>query len=113
MSLDFYLETPTCPTCGHSAEVFDADITSNLGAMAREAGIYEALWHPNEHGYTTAKELIEPLRKGLDQLLGNPEYFKSFDAPNGWGLYEHFVPFVQRCLAACQEHPTAVVRTST
>ena len=40
MSLDIDL----IETSPHS--VFDANITHNLGKMAGEAGIYEALWHP-------------------------------------------------------------------
>ena len=39
-------------------------------------------------------------------------YYSTFDSPNGWGLYEHFVPFVAKYLAACIANPTATVRAS-
>lgn len=59
-----------------------------------------------------AGDLIEPLRKGLADLRARPEHFKTFDSPNGWGLYEHFVPWVEKYLAACEENPHALVEVS-
>jgi hypothetical protein len=78
--------------------VYDANITHNLGAMAAEAGIYQALWRPEELEITKANELIDPLEKGLKDLKEKPEYYEKFNSPNGWGLYEHFVPFVEKYL---------------
>lgn len=99
MSLDVTLYEP----------VYKANITHNLGKMAAEAGIYQALWRPEEEGYYTASDLIEPLTKGLALLTSEPERFKAFNAPNGWGMYEHFVPFVAQYLAACVANPNARV----
>jgi hypothetical protein len=56
-----------------------------------------------------ARDLIGPLRAGLELLRSDPERFKKFNAPNGWGLYEHFVPWVAEYLAACEENPDAEV----
>jgi hypothetical protein len=92
--------------------IYDANITHNLGRMAREAGIYDCLWHPSEAGITKASQLIEPLRAGLALLKSDPARFEAFNAPNGWGLYKHFVPFVERYLAACEENPDADVEAS-
>lgn len=104
MSLDVYLEERR-PT-----EVYSGNITHNLGRMAAAAGIYEPLWRPDEIGITEAHQLIGPLTTGLDLLKSDPERFRAYDSPNGWGLYEHFVPFVERYLEACREHPNATVR---
>lgn len=112
MSLDVYLSSPKCPTCGHEESLYCANITHNLGAMADAAGIYMALWRPDECGIETAAQLIEPLRAGLAWLKANPEEARKHDAPNGWGLYQHFVPFVEKYLAACEEHPEAIVSVS-
>lgn len=101
MSLDFSLHQVQ-PT-----EVFSRNITHNLGAMAKEAGIYYHLWRPEEIGVTKAKQMIEPLQAGLALLLADPPRFEKHNAPNGWGMYEHFVPFVRRVLCACMEHPNA------
>ena len=106
MSLDVTL-TKVMPT-----DVYSANITHNLGAMAREAGIYMHLWRPGEIGIKTASELVEPLTVGLALLKSDPARFMAFDSPNGWGLYVHFVPFVENYLAACIDHGDANVEVS-
>jgi hypothetical protein len=95
-----------------SNEVYRANITHNLNKMADAAGIYNHLWRPDEIGITKASELIEPLRAGLNQLVERPSHFEGFNAPNGWGKYEHFVPFIEKYLEACISHPNARVAVS-
>lgn len=124
MSLDVYLtgeshtESCVCSTCGHQHtrddvdEFYSANITHNLNKMAQEAGIYKELWRPDEIGITKANQLIEPLTRGLALLKSDPKRFEAFNAPNGWGLYEHFVPFVEGYLNACRENPDADVYVS-
>jgi hypothetical protein len=110
MSLDVYLSDPTA---AYDVDyLYEANITHNLGTMANAAGIYEALWRPEEIGKTKANEIIELLEKGLADLKARPEYFKQFNASNGWGLYEHFVPFVEKYLNACKEYPKALITVS-
>ena len=106
MSLDVYL-TKMMPTC-----VYDGKITHNLGKMADAAGIYKHLWRPDEIGITHAKQLIAPLTEGLQKLIDQRDHFETFNSSNGWGMYEHFVPFVKKYLAACKENPGAEVRVS-
>jgi len=89
--------------------VFDYNITHNLGKMAEEAGIYKELWRPDELGITIAAELIKPLSDGLALMKSDPERFKKLDSPNGWGIYEYFVPFVEDYLNACIENPMAEI----
>jgi len=45
MSLDFdiYMDVDTGGDSPHRVYLFEKNITHNLGAMAREAGIYEAI----------------------------------------------------------------------
>ena len=110
--------------------VYDTNITHNLGKMASEAGIYDALWRPYRlvDGYnipednhdaewklessTTiiAMDIIDIIEKGLIDLKARPEHFEKFDSSNGWGLYKHFVPFVEKYLNALKEHPKAIVK---
>lgn len=106
MSLDVYL------TAMRKTEVYSANITHNLGKMALEAGIYQHLWRPEELGIKQAGELIMPLRAGLKLLKSDPERFQEFDSPNGWGLYVHFVPFVENYLEACEQNPDSAVEVS-
>jgi len=103
MSLDVYL-TKVMPT-----QVYSRNITHNLNKMAEAAGIYKELWRPDEIGATKACQLIEPLKAGLARLKAEPEKFQAYNSPNGWGMYEHFVPFVEDYLRACEEHPDADV----
>jgi len=53
--------------------------------------------------------LIAPLEKALADLKARPEYYLQFDSSNGWGLYVHFVPFVEQYLKACKKYPLAIV----
>jgi len=93
-------------------ECYSANITHNLGRMAGEAGIYKALWRPEEIGIDTAKQLINPLSAGLVLLKAKPDHFKQFNPENGWGTYEGLVNFVSEYLDACKAYPEASVSVS-
>lgn len=103
MSLDVWLTKPM-PT-----QVFERNITHNLSHMAQEAGIYQHLWRPEELGITTAQQLIEPLTKGFELLRSDRTRFTALNPRNGWGDYDGLVNFVDKYLAACIEHPDAVI----
>lgn len=104
---------PCTFTSGYENDrVYSANITHNLNKMAGEAGIYQACWRPEEIGITQAKQLIPLLEAGLAKLKADPKHFEQFNASNGWGLYEHFVPWVEEYLAACREYPEATVSVS-
>lgn len=102
MSLDVYL----------TQDVYSANITHNLNNMAEEAGIYEALWRPDEAGYYRAGELIEPLSEGLIKLLADPDHYRAFNPPNGWGSYEGLVKFVTEYIEACKQNRDAKIQVS-
>lgn len=113
MSLDVYLCGPKCEHCGRGPDtLYSANITHNLNSMAEAAGIYGACWRPETIGITKASQLIEPLRAGLAWLRANPVDARKHDAKNGWGVYEHFVPWVEKYLAACERYPDAEVSVS-
>lgn len=80
--------------------------------MAEAAGLYMHLWRPEEIGITKASELVTPLCDGLNKLKAYPKKYETFNSPNGWGLYKHFVPFVENYLNACIENPEATVSVS-
>lgn len=105
MSLDLNIYVK-CEHCGtFQGESFN--ITHNLGDMAEAAGIYNCLWSPEESGYKNAKDIIPLLEKGLRDMKGNPGKYKKFDSDNGWGIYEDFVPWVDRVLECCKKYPEA------
>lgn len=93
-------------------ELYHDNITSNLGQMASHAGLYDALWQPDTRGWTHAHDIILVLRAGLQALQRDPELYKQYDADNGWGTYEQFVPFVIEYLEACQKWPDARIEVS-
>jgi len=92
--------------------VHDQNITHNLGKMAEEAGIYDVVWRPEENGIETAAQLIKPLSKAIKEMKKDPERFKTFNSENGWGLYKHFLPWLEEYLEACIDHPEATVSAS-
>jgi hypothetical protein len=93
-------------------EVFDRNITHNLNTMAEQAGLYQAMWRPEELGITKAGQLIELLRTGLDLLKSDRSRFEAFNPKNGWGNYDNLVDFVQSYLTACEEYPNANISVS-
>ena len=108
MSLDVYLTKP--PT--QPEEVYSANITHNLNAMAQEAGVYDCCWRPDEHGMTKAWQLIGPLKAGIAAMKADPARFRKLDAENGWGKYDDFLPWLEEYLAACEANPSADVHVS-
>lgn len=92
--------------------VYSANITHNLNKMADAAGIYQAMWRPEEIGAVRAKDIIELLSDGLTKLRADPDKFKQFDPPNKWGSYDGLVRFAEKYLEACREYPEARINVS-
>lgn len=109
-------------------QLYWANITHNLGKMADEAGIYEALWRPyrlhkdykhfdiyedeidfEQSVSIYAKDIIDIVETGLKKLIDKPDYYTKFNSPNGWGTYENFVPWIERYLQALKEYPESKV----
>lgn len=103
---------PVTVDCQSDDAAYHRNITHNLNTMAGEAGIYQHLWRPDEIGVTHARQLIEPLRAGLELLRSDRQRFEAFNPANGWGSYDGLVEFVAEYLAACEEHPDAEVEVS-
>jgi len=109
MSLDVSLKM-TMPT-----EVYSGNITHNLGKMAGqvklESGLtlYTCLWRPEEVGITHAATLGEYLDEAFNILLADPDRFKQYNPPNGWGDYDGLVNFVYKYRNACWDNPKAEV----
>jgi hypothetical protein len=93
-------------------EVYWANITHNLNRMATAAGIYEALWRPEEIGITKAGQLIEPITEGLNKMRAAPGHYRQFNASNGWGTYDQFIPWIEKYLQACKDYPDSLIGVS-
>lgn len=109
MSLDIDLIDPTATY--DTEPLYECNITHNLCKMAYEAGIYEALWHPEKINAKYAKDIIKIVEKGLNDLKSRPKYFQQFNSSNGWGMYENFVLFVENLLEALKEYPDSKIQS--
>ena len=92
--------------------VFGYNITHNLGRMAEAAGVYKALWRPEEVGLQYAHEMIAVLEEGLEKLRGDKEKYTMMNPSNGWGTYEDLIACMEVYLLACKEHPDAEIKVS-
>lgn len=113
MSLDFHIFTEV-DLGGPEPLRIDIDsfnVTHNLGAMARACGLYEPLWRPEEFypEPNIARDLIDPVRSGLTNLLSDPDHYRTFSPENGWGDYGGLVDFATRVLNALERYPLANV----
>jgi len=106
MSLDVYISAVV------KTEVFERNITHNLGGMAADAGLHKPLWRPEELGITKCSELTPLLEKGLALLKSDPKRFQKFNPSNGWGDYDGLVKFVEKYLEACREYPDGEIGIS-
>ncbi len=113
MRLDIDLIQNRCESCGREDIVYSANITHNLCDMAEEAGIYGVLWHPTENAIGHACQLVSPLLRAIVDMRTDPERFKAFNSPNGWGTYATFLPWLGRLLDACRKYPGARVVSDT
>lgn len=91
---------------------YQANITGNLGRMADQVKIgertlYDYLWGLDDirPKIKTAKRLVTPLQKGLNELIKNPEKYEPFNPDNGWGSYDGLCDFVYNYLKACVKNP--------
>ena len=94
------------------ARLASHNVTQNLNKMAEAVGLYKVLWYPEEIGITSASQMIVPLEKGIEELEANPDKYKAFNPPNGWGNYDIFVSFCRSVLHTCREHPDAVIEAA-
>jgi len=125
MSLDVYLIDPkltmeecVCTRCDHehvhtyNKNLYQANITHNLGRMADACGLYDCLWRPDENDMKIAADIIPFLEKGYKELSDNREKYIKYNASNGWGSYDGFCKWVYNYLQACKEYPNAIIEVS-
>ena len=83
--------------CWAVKSVYEAGLSSCLIDMAKAAWLYNAIWKPDEIGIVKARQMVEPLKAGLNELISRPKKYRLFNAANEWGTYEHFVRGVPGC----------------
>lgn len=88
--------------------VFEANFTHNVSRMADQADLYDPIWHADQN-CVYASDLIDPLIMGIADMKQWPEHYRQFDAPNKWGTYDQFLPWLERLLEACTDYPDAKI----
>lgn len=113
MSLDIYLLPQPCPHCGGTEDGWSGNITHNLTAMASAAGLYYAIWRPDEYQHgCRARNLIPDVEEGLKWLHENEDEARKHEPKNKWGSYDGLIDFVQDYLSALHRFPDADVEVS-
>lgn len=87
-------------------------MTHNIGKMAKEAGIYKALWQPQEEGYQVAGDIEPVLKAGLDKLCADPQHYEQLDSTYGAEYFDRLVTVASSYLEVCREHPKANIEVS-
>jgi len=88
-------------------ELHSQNITHNLGRMAEELRIYTILW--GHKPVANASKLIEPLTQAIERMKADPDKYRQFDASNGWGTYDDFLPWLIELRNNCENYPDASV----
>jgi hypothetical protein len=110
MSLDLWMRSKICDTCGHQAMTESFNITYNIAPMW-------FLIYPDD------KQMID-----IDGMSGRESYGKLFDAfyilkeypetfiplnpKNGWGKYEDLVEYVNILMVAAEALPYSIWESS-
>jgi len=108
MSYDVWVEADLCPQCGcNPAPGTQWNYTSNMGPAWRAAGADLA-----EFDGRPAHECAAVLAQAIETMEADPERFRAFDSPNGWGTMETLLPALRDLLATLRVLPGATVRVS-
>ena len=99
-------------TAIRTVTVGDFNITHNLTTMAKEAGVYSALWHPSNLDIKTAFDLLPYIVSALQNLHAKPNYYKSFESGTGWGTYDQFVRMLEKLESFCINNLDAKLEVS-
>jgi hypothetical protein len=116
MSLDITLYYPvvTDDPDDYKHEVWERNITHNLGELASALGVYEIIWRPDETNGVIAKahDMIWSLVVAIEILTNENSNFRKHEPENGWGTIDGFIRFMREYLAACRKYPNALIEVS-
>lgn len=100
-----------------SNEFWHGNITHNLTEMAENClsfdeygqyyDLYDLLWKDTQTPFTGdyLNVYIAHLSYCLYVLKNDPEHYKKFNPPNGWGTYEQLCDFVESFIHALVDMP--------
>lgn len=113
LRVKLYYPVPDHPDPEARYEVWEHDITHNLGRMARHVGLYDPMWRPEEMvpPVTTSDEALPLLVAGLDSLRARVAEVRQYEPPNGWGTVVDLLLMAERYIEACRQFPKARIWT--
>jgi hypothetical protein len=83
----------------------DRNMTYNLNSM-----LTAALGIPfQELDKAPCSEAAGVINKAIHKMKADPDYFKFFNPPNGWGTYEGCLESLEWLLLQCKDNPTASI----
>lgn len=110
MSYDISLEIDTGGDVPF--EIYECNITFNLYKMFSVA-FQDAFGVESDSinflDGMNAGEAVIHLERAIRRMKKEPDAYKRYDSPNGWGLYIHALPFLERWLSACRENPKTII----
>jgi len=82
------------------------NVTHNLTPMWIKANIYECLYKSEGK---KAKEIINQLEKGLQDIKDNYNEYKKLNPSNGWGDIDGAIEFLERVIKEFKQYPNAKI----
>jgi|SRR5579859_6509881 len=86
MSYDITITGATCPTCGAVGASGSWDPTYNFRQMF-DAAFGDGYWADHLNGKRCG-DVIPLLERVVTDMRSRPDYYRQFDASNGWGRYD-------------------------
>jgi hypothetical protein len=103
MSWDFGVKVDTGGD--EPAQLTGKNMTYNLNSM-----LTAALGIPfRELDNAPCSEAAGVINKAIHKMKVDPEFFKTFNPPNGWGTYEGCLSNLEWLLKCCIDHPKASI----
>lgn len=48
------------------------------------------------------EDILPLLEQGFNKLVDDPDYYKKYNANNGWGTYDELIKFLHRYIEYCK-----------
>lgn len=90
--------------------VFEGEVSADLVPIAKKAGIYQHVWHPDELKISRAKELISPIENAIKDMDADMPAFEALNGDDEFGTAKNLKEFLGIYLDACNTYPKAHVR---
>lgn len=102
MGLDLCLVKNIDVGIEEEVELWWGNQTHNITPMWKLAGVYDALYMSSGK---QAKDVIDDVRRGFNNMSENPEKYKKLNPSNGWGSYDSALTFLECFKSACDKYP--------